>query len=51
MTILTHKVPGQTPLGVFTNLWPIPICRRDRQTLGGWYLDIHLGRFRLSILG
>lgn len=51
MTIQFARIPGQSPLGVFTNLWPTPICRRDRQTIEGWYLDFHLGRFRLSFLG
>lgn len=30
-----------TPWGVFTNLWPTEVSRRDRKTCGVCYLDIH----------
>ena len=52
MTIFSQRYcVGQTPYGVFTNLWPTALCRRDRQALGGWYFTLHLGTWRLNILG
>lgn len=45
---LQRHVIGQTPLGLFTNLWPTALNRRDRETVGGWYCDIHVGTWRLQ---
>ncbi len=42
-----QRIPGQTPFGVFTNLYPTPLCRIDRAN--GAYFCLHLGSFRLSI--
>ena len=49
--MLIDRVPGQTPLGLFTNLWPSARCRADRQALEGWYLTVHVGTWRLELGG
>ncbi len=52
MKFITHRhLTNQTRLGMFTNLWPTQLCRDDRATTGGWYLHLHIGTFRLEILG
>ena len=42
---------GQTPIGVFSNLWPSTVNRIDRQTIGVWYLAIHAWRWRWEFFG
>lgn len=42
-----RHLSGQTPIGVFSNL----LDRDDRITVGGWYLAIHFGAWRLTFTG
>lgn len=51
VTVLFSSVPGQTPFGLYTNLWPTRMCRVDRATVGAWYVSLHIGRYRCQALG
>lgn len=42
---------GRTRFGVFTNLGPSEINRRDRACMGLWYLDLHLGCCVVEFIG
>lgn len=46
-----RHVIGQTPLGLFTNLYPTQLCKVDRECIGGWYASFHLGTWRLTLIG
>lgn len=49
MTIsLSSRIVGQTPLGLYTNLWPTALNRRDRQAMGCWYVVFHVGPWTLD---
>lgn len=46
--IFQRYLVGQTPFGVFTNLFDAA----DRETCGGvWYLSLHIGTWRFSWYG
>ena len=47
MTTTFDRLPGQTPFGVFTNLFDAA----DRAICCGWYLSVHIGAYRLSFYG
>lgn len=47
MRVIVHRHLRQTPIGVFTNLFD----RVDRDTVGGWYVDVHFGATRFSFVG
>lgn len=48
MRVKVHRhLRGQTPVGVFTNYFD----RVDRDTVGGWYVDVHVGTLRISFIG
>lgn len=50
MTVtLTSRIVGQSPIGLYTNLWPTTVCRRDRKAMGCWYLTVHVGAWRWEI--
>ena len=49
MTFHINRVPAQTPYGIFTNMYPWD--RLDRQSIGVWYLSIHVGTVRISFYG
>ncbi len=42
---------GQTAFGLFGNVWPTETNRIDRQTIGVWYLALHLGTCRFDLCG
>lgn len=42
-----RHLKGQTPIGVFSNMFD----RVDRDTVGGWYVDVHIGTMRVSFIG
>ena len=47
-TIFQRHLVNQSQ-GIYTNLRPSD--RLDREAMGGWYFDIQIGTWRLSILG
>ena len=45
----THAPPVR--LALYSNLWPTATNRADRETLGVWYVDLHLYPFRVELAG
>ena len=49
--VYLSRVSRQTRIGIYSNLWPTRESRRDRVTLGAWYLTLHLGTYRAEMCG
>lgn len=48
MRVYFHDcIIGQTPLGVFTNIFNA----QDRRACRGWYLTVHVWHYRLALIG
>lgn len=42
---LLRHIAGQTPFGVFGNVFD----HEDREKCGGWYVNLHVYRWRLEV--
>ena len=49
--VCSRLQPGQSPRGLYTNIWPTRLCATDRQALKGWYFDLHLFGWYFSLMG